>query len=282
MRNMPNINFLRYFYSAGKHQSMSKAAQENFVTQSAISQGISKLEIELGVKLLTDAKNRVELTPDGVSLLEKCEGVFALFSDIEDFFNAKEGVYQGKLLFATSHSFALSLLPFYYKELLIQHPNVEPVLRLGHSGIVREWVSKGEIEFGIVLAKEEDFSTFRTQAVLKGEYGLYTAKKKKGKVLDRLIVSTDMRDDNIFLKHLREKKMKVPPLIEVLSWEVIAGMIEEGLGVGVLPDYVANRHGLLAVKTKMPALTYQIIAITSKRKSFSRNASMFINLMTQT
>ena len=80
MKQLPNIHFLKYFYSAGKHLSMSKAAAENFVTQSAISQGIHKLELELGIQLISSRKNKLELTSDGELLLDKCENIFSLFS----------------------------------------------------------------------------------------------------------------------------------------------------------------------------------------------------------
>lgn len=258
---------------------MTKAAEDNFVTQSAISQGIHKLEIELGKPLLSSSKNRFELTSEGELLLEKCENIFSEFSDIEDLFNERADTYRGRLTFATSHSFALSQLPSYYKKLLQQHPAVEPILRLGHSGIVREWVLKGEVEFGIVLAKEEDLPMFHTQPILQGQHRLYKAKKSTKAVLDRLIISEDRREDNLLLNYLKKEGKKIPPLIEVLSWEVIASMIEEGLGMGMLPDYVAQRYHLIPVSMPKLSITYSIIAISSQKKKLSRNAKMFINLM---
>src|SRR5262245_8187784 len=143
MKYLSNITFLRYFYSAGKHRSMTKAAKSNFVTQSAISQGIDKLEKSVGKKLLSARKNRFELTAEGELLLAKCESIFSLFEELEDLFNESEGVYRGKFSFATSHSFAISLLPLHYKQLFDLHPAIEPILRLGHSGIVRDWVTNG-------------------------------------------------------------------------------------------------------------------------------------------
>lgn len=279
---LPNINFLHYFYSAGKNQSISKAAEENFVTQSAISQGIDKLEIEVGKRLISSSKNRFQLTGEGELLMEKCEGFFSYLDEIEDLFNEKEGIYKGKLLFGTSHSFALSLLPSYYKKLLQFHHQIEPILRLGHSGIIREWVVKGEIEFGIVQAKEEDYPLFNVQMILEGELHLYEAKKKHKSKMDCLLVSEDRREDHLMLEYMRKTEQTPLPVIHVLSWEVIAKMIEESIGIGMLPDYVANSHGLVKVATKMPKMTYRLIAISSKKKDLTRNAKMFINLMQET
>ena len=56
---------LKYFQSVVQKNSFSEAAEENYVSQSAISQQIQALERELGFRLL-DRKNRgFVLTPAG-------------------------------------------------------------------------------------------------------------------------------------------------------------------------------------------------------------------------
>lgn len=65
MKFVPNLTFLRYFFSAGQAKSISKAAKDNFVSQSAISQAISKLELTLNKQLITHEKNHFQLTQDG-------------------------------------------------------------------------------------------------------------------------------------------------------------------------------------------------------------------------
>ncbi len=276
MKHLPNMNFLRYFYSAGTHGSISKAAAENFVTQSAVSQGIDKLELELGKKLVSNRKNRFELTADGKLLLEKCSSILSIFSDIADLFNEKEGVYKGKLSFAMSHSMAIALLPSYYQKLFCLHPDVEPVLRLGHSGVIRNWVSSGEVDFGIIMAKEGDADNFNTLPILQGHYRLYKGPKGAN---DRLIISEDSNEDHKILQHLKASGQKIPPTVAVLSWEVIANMVQQGLGIGILPDYVAKQHKLKAAQIKFPTIPYTIIAIWSDKKDLPRNAKMFVELI---
>lgn len=276
---LPNLTFLRYFYSACKHNSVTKAAQENFVTQSAISQGIKRLEIELGRKLLSNRKNAFELTNDGVLLFRKSENIFGIFTDVEDLFNEKSNVYRGKLNFATSHSFALTLLPNYYQLLLKQYPEIEPVLRLGHPGIIRDWIANAEIEFGIILAREKDRVSFHSETIFRGRYGLYVAKARKKPRLDTLLISTDCYEDAFILEHLKKRGKKFSKTIEILSWEVIAGMVEQGLGVGILPDYVAQRYKLEPFSMTIPVVKYDIIAISSKNKGLTRNARKFLELI---
>lgn len=278
MRFFSNINFLRYFYSAGKNKSVSKAAEENFVTQSAISQGINKLEIEIGKELVTNSRNRFELTPDGEILLEKCDNIFGVFEEINDLFNEKEGVYKGKLFIATSYSFGISLVPLYYKKLFSLHPEVQPILRLGHTGLIRDYVLKREVDFGVVLA-HGNVHGFDSHLIFEGEHKLYCANKRTKTTIERLIISEDQREDHVFLSALKNKYKELPPILEVLSWEAIASMVKQGLGVGFLPDYVANAHALVPFPIKLPKIPYQILAIHSKSRKLTRNAQMFIHLM---
>lgn len=278
MNQQFNINFLRYFYSAGKHRSISKAARENFVTQSAISQGINKLEIELGKKLLSNKKNRFEITAEGQLLLDHCEKIFSIFSYIDDLFNEQEGVYQGKFTLATSHSLAISFLPPHLKRLLSLHPRVEPILQLGHSGLVREWVLKNEADFGIILAKESDAKAFNTCPIFHGAYGFYQSSRKTALSLERLIISEESHEDLLLIDRLKQQTKIIPPILAVHSWEVIANLIQEGLGFGILPDYVAREHHLTPINTEIPQILYSIIGIWSKNKELPRNNKMFIEL----
>ncbi|WP_232086084.1 LysR family transcriptional regulator [Candidatus Protochlamydia amoebophila] len=62
-----------------RQKSISKAAKENFVSQSAISQAIHKLEITLGKQLITHEKKRFQLKIDGLLLLDKCKQIFLLY-----------------------------------------------------------------------------------------------------------------------------------------------------------------------------------------------------------
>lgn len=56
---------LKYFQSVVRLNSFSEAAEENYISQSAISQQIQALERELGFKLLERRNRTFDLTPAG-------------------------------------------------------------------------------------------------------------------------------------------------------------------------------------------------------------------------
>jgi LysR family glycine cleavage system transcriptional activator len=68
-RRLPPLSALRAFEAAGRHLSFSRAAQELFVTQGAISRHVRALEVHLNVLLFRRMNRRVELTADGAGYL---------------------------------------------------------------------------------------------------------------------------------------------------------------------------------------------------------------------
>ena len=66
--NLPHLAFFQGFEAAARTLSFTKAAEELFVTQSAVSRQIKALEDNLGLKLFERRPRSLTLTEDGQSL----------------------------------------------------------------------------------------------------------------------------------------------------------------------------------------------------------------------
>lgn len=60
-----NLNQLKYFVSVAEHKSFSKAAQENFITQTAMTQQVRQLEEQMDTELIDRSVRPIRLTPAG-------------------------------------------------------------------------------------------------------------------------------------------------------------------------------------------------------------------------
>lgn len=80
MHHLPSLNALKAFEAVARHRSMSRAADELFVTHGAVSRQVRALEEALGVLLLTRNARSSEPTPEGARL---AEGLASAFSMIE-------------------------------------------------------------------------------------------------------------------------------------------------------------------------------------------------------
>lgn len=64
-RDLPPLNALRAFESAAQHLNFTKASEELFVTQGAVSRQIKRLEEDLGLPLFRRDGPKIVLTPVG-------------------------------------------------------------------------------------------------------------------------------------------------------------------------------------------------------------------------
>lgn len=75
-RRLPPLNSLRAFEAAARHQSVSAAARELFVTHGAVSRHVTKLEEYLGTRLFVREGSHLKLTHDGESYAAGLSQVF--------------------------------------------------------------------------------------------------------------------------------------------------------------------------------------------------------------
>lgn len=64
-RRLPQLNALKVFEAAARHESFTRAAEELCVTQGAVSHQVKALETELGLKLFNRERQRLMITQAG-------------------------------------------------------------------------------------------------------------------------------------------------------------------------------------------------------------------------
>lgn len=65
LRRLPSLNALKAFEAAARYESFTRAAEELFVTQGAVSHQVKALEMELGFKLFNRERQRLVITDAG-------------------------------------------------------------------------------------------------------------------------------------------------------------------------------------------------------------------------
>ena len=76
LRRLPSLNALKAFEAAARHESFTRAAEELFVTQGAVSHQVKALETELGFKLFNRERQRLVITGAGREYLNVVRDAF--------------------------------------------------------------------------------------------------------------------------------------------------------------------------------------------------------------
>jgi len=80
---MQDLRTLAIFVKVSERRSFVRAATDLGITQSGVSNAISRLEGQLGVRLLARTTRRVSLTEDGAAFFERCRQVLAELEEAE-------------------------------------------------------------------------------------------------------------------------------------------------------------------------------------------------------
>ncbi len=76
MNSFFNLYHLKFFCDAVTYKSISEAAKRNFVTQSAVSQAIGKLETLFGASLIYHNRQKLYVTEEGNVVYDHAKDVF--------------------------------------------------------------------------------------------------------------------------------------------------------------------------------------------------------------
>ena len=120
----PSINLLhlRFFCDAVSCGSISEAAKNNYVTQSAVSQAIAKLEISLGIALLVHTRQKFQVTEEGKIVFEQARYIFKAVQNIHDSIKQNKETITGSLKFVSTNSLGMSFIADIYKKMRVEFP----------------------------------------------------------------------------------------------------------------------------------------------------------------
>lgn len=148
-----DLNQLRYFAKIAELQSISKAANELFISQPALSVAIHNLETELGHYLFKRNKNGVQLTEFGKTIYDDVADILYKLSIIEK--KAMDENAKIKIKIATIPAFVCTILPIVIQKFSELYPNIPVIIE--EKAIPRDEckLALNDYSFILTLANEE-------------------------------------------------------------------------------------------------------------------------------
>lgn len=144
---------LKVFQSVALNLSFTKASNELFITQPAISKHIKELEAEYEVKLFNRIGNKISLTPAGNILLTYADRIVSLHNEIKFELSQLNGNTEGILRIGASSTITQYVIPAVLAKFNKRFPEIKLSLINGNTEIIEKRLLKNEIDVGIVEGK---------------------------------------------------------------------------------------------------------------------------------
>ena len=141
---------LKVFRSVAKNLSFTKASQELFVSQPAITKHIQELESAYQTRLFDRQGNKISLTESGKLLLEHCDRILEDYKRLEYEMHLLNNEYTGELRLGASTTIAQYVLPPLLARFIKKFPQVNLSLMNGNSREVETALQEHRIDLGLV------------------------------------------------------------------------------------------------------------------------------------
>lgn len=125
VRKELTLTQLKYFIAAAQHRSMTEAAAELYVAQSAVSTSIAQLERTLDVNLFIRQPTKgLALTTSGTQLLRDARSLLSQLDELTENVRSYDRAVEGVLRLACFVTLAPFILPQLISAIGDQHPNL--------------------------------------------------------------------------------------------------------------------------------------------------------------
>ena len=149
------MNFfkLKIFVTVCKTKNFTKAAEQLFITQSAVSKSIKDLEAVWELKLIQRQGNQITITPVGESLLGNILNLMNDYSLLENAVNTLKIHKNKKIRLGSGSSITKLVLENITRYFSEKFPETELEIHAGNSYSTEALLKNGEIDYGIVASE---------------------------------------------------------------------------------------------------------------------------------
>ncbi len=150
---------LKVFRKVADKLSFTKAAEELFITQPAVTKHINAIEEEFNTKLFNRKGNRIELTNAGSILLRYAKKIENLYSQMDFEISALNQKHKGELHIGASTTLTQYVLPRLMAKFKLKFDDLSISVINGNTEQIENALRKNEIDLGIIegFSKQREF-----------------------------------------------------------------------------------------------------------------------------
>jgi LysR family hydrogen peroxide-inducible transcriptional activator len=177
-----NIQQFQYVLAVAEYKHFELAAEKCTISQSTLSTMISKFEDEMGIKIFDRKKKPVDLTSEGLLLIEQLKLILNNIEQLRELTREIKGEVTGSLNLSVIPTIAPFLLPLFLQEFASQFPNLNIVVKEETTEEIQKKLHLREIDIGIASIPLNDKDLYEVK-LYDEQFLFYDAHKTSGEKL---------------------------------------------------------------------------------------------------
>ena len=287
---MMNLTQLTLFRDIARELSFIKVAQQNHISQPAVSVHIKKLEHELGKKLLTRTPHNIQLTPEGVIILADVKKILYLCDNLRIRSNYQHETMEGNIRIAAIHSFGMYEIGDFLSSFMKSYPKIHIHLEFRRSDEIYSLLLTERIDIGVVAYPEK---RTRIEAVPLGQDELVLIVDKNHHLWGKKSIKLEQINNEPFVAFeegiptreaidqiLSEKGINIDIRMTNDNIYTLKKVVAAGIGVSIVPTSTVDEevaNGLLCrVKIRDINLYRPLSLLKLKKNALSPPTEVFV------
>ena len=251
---MVNIELYRVFYTVAKCGSLTRAAEELFISQPAVSQAIKQLESQLGTTLFNRTHRGMELSVQGGKLIFKqVEEALNLLDAAENKLIELKTTATGTIRIGATDSIFSNILADKIVAFNEKYPAVKFELVTGTSPETLNQLKENKCDIGFINLPIDDKDVNFTGTVAHLS-DIFVAGKKFANLKDKPINLKDLHEYPLLMieentvarraltAYTQTMGISLSPDIEVANWDLMLKLAVSGMGIGCVPREYAVKE----------------------------------------
>lgn len=235
-----NLAQLRAFAGVAEAGSVTDAAAQLGLSQSAVSHALASLERELGSRLVVRDRAGCSLTELGARLLPDAAEALRHADRIAEVAAAEDGLRQGRLRVGTIPSASSVLLPL-ISQFKRSYPGVSVAVFEGADQEVSNWIEQRTVDVGVVSGpcpglETVPFAEDEMLAVVPSGHRLAGRESVTIPDFAREPFLLSVGGCEPIIRRLHDQHhVPLAPVSRVTDMRTLLAMVREGLGVSIVP-----------------------------------------------
>jgi len=290
-----NLYHLRVFMTVAEHEHITRASEELYLSQPAVTKIVQSLEQEVGQKLVERQGRRIALTYAGQVLKTYARRMFSLEREMEEALAALSDIETGEVTLAVNAITGIYLLPSIVARFRARYPCVKINLEILKSREIIEETVEWRLDFGLVEVDPSELPLgLDFETIAHDELILVVAPNHPWSELSS-IKPEELRDGVLILREpgsgVREsiehafshQGYSLSPLLTVPDSEVIKQMALKGVGATMISAMSVRRELESGDLLRLPIVDLemrpQLSMVWREDKQFSPAAQAFRDLL---